>query len=227
MKSKTKTQYLRNATRLGWGEGSAKLDTERVALMNKFCKGKKILDVGCGFGVYVDYLSQKGFDAYGVDFTPEFIKKAKIGKKGKFILGRAQKLQFADNFFDTTILFDILEHGDDKKILKEAKRVTKSRIIIIVPNEVDESLSNTGVVYRHYIDKTHLKEYNPEMIKVLAHNLNLKLSYLSPVHPLNNKIIFLGLFGGPTLLKDIIRKIVFSILPLKLFPTELFAVFDK
>src|SRR3989344_2578142 len=126
MKLKTNTHYSKNATNLGWGEGSAKLDSERVALLNKFCKGKKVLDIGCGLGLYVDFLSGKGFDANGVDFTAEFIKKAKIEKKGKYYLGNAQKLKFADNFFDTTILFDILEHGDDYAILKEAKRVTKN-----------------------------------------------------------------------------------------------------
>lgn len=227
MPKDSKDYYFKKSSFLGWGERSATLDGERLKLIDKYVAGKKILDIGFGAGVYVDYLVSKGFDAYGLDFVDQFIKEAKKSKKGIFIKGEAEKLPFQDNEFDTTILFNVLEHGDDEKVLKEAKRVAKKRILVIVPKEVDRRLEQAGVIFRHYLDKSHLREYRKEDLENLAKNLGLKLTVIQPVHPLHNETIFLSLFSGPLIFKKIIRKIVFAILPKENYPTEYFAVFDK
>lgn len=223
--AKRANYYLKFSLSLGWDNNSG-LDKERLELIKKFIKGKKILDVGCGFGLYVDYLSRQGFDATGLDFVEEFIKKATL-RRGTFIKGRADKLPFRNNEFDTILLFDILEHGDDIKILEEAKRVSKERILIIVPRKVDYQLEQSGVIFRHYLDKSHIREYEEKDIEKLAKSVNLKLTYIKVVHPLYNETIFLSLFDGPIILKKIIRKIVFLLLPKKIYPTEYFAVLDK
>lgn len=226
MLNKSSNYYVESSCRLGWGEKS-QLDKERLKLLKQYIFGKKILDVGCGWGLYVDFLSSQGFDSFGVDFVSEFIDKAKKTKRGIFVKGKAEKLPFQSNFFDTVCLFNILEHGDDIKMLEEAKRVSKKRILVIVPRQVDWELEKAGVVFRHYIDKTHLREYKENDLKNLAKSLGLKLTHLQTVHHLNNKIMFIALFKGPALLRDIVRKIVFGILPKTTYPTEYFAVFEK
>lgn len=228
-KSKTfsKNYFLKNSTTLGWGETSAVLDKERAELLKKYLIGKKILDVGCGLGVYVDYICSLGLEGFGVDIVDEFIKKNKVNKKGEFIKGAAEKLPFEDDFFDTVILFDILEHGDDLKILEEVKRVSKKRIILIVPREVDTKLSNSGVIFRHYLDKTHLREYKEEDFKKLAGQTGLNLIHIQPVHKIVNKLVFIALYKGPVLLRDIIRKMADFILPNEEYYTEFFAVFER
>lgn len=142
-------------------------------------------------------------------------------------MGKAEKLPFANLQFDTVILFNILEHGDDIKILKEAKRVTKKRILAIVPRIVDETLEKSGIIFRHYLDKSHQKEYTEKDFKYFARLANLRLTHLEKVHPLYNETIFLALFGGSIFFKKVIRKLVFAILPKKNYPTEIFAVFEK
>ena len=227
MTKKSSGYYLDSAARFGWGEESAKLDKERVALLINFIDGSKVLDVGCGSGIYVDYLSSLGYQVWGLDFVEKFIEGEKKNKKGNFVKGTAEKLPFEDNLFDTVFLFDILEHGDDKKILQQAKRVTSKRIIIIVPRVVDKELEQSGVIFRHYLDKSHLREYSEDDVKSLIKMVGLKLIYLKQVHPLYNETVFAALFRGPVLLKKIIRKIVLSILPIHQYPTEYFAVLEK
>lgn len=223
---KSAKYYMKTAQYLGWGE-DAKLDKERILLIDQFVLGKKILDVGCGFGLYVDFLSSKNFDATGVDFVSSFIEKAKRSKKGRFLQAPADKLPFRENQFDTTFLFDVLEHGDDKKILTESKRVTKKRILVIVPKKVDFKLEQSGIVFRHYLDKSHLREYERGDLQILAKETGLKLITLKEIHPLYNESIFLSLFAGPQILKKVIRELVFLILPKVAYPTELFALFEK
>lgn len=227
MAKKDPSFYKKHWEALGWGERSAKLDKERVKLLHKYLVGKKILDIGCGSGIYVDYLSSQGFNCTGVDFVKEFIDQATKAKKGQFIKASAENLPFKDNEFDSTYLFDVLEHGDDVKILKEAKRVTKKRLLVIVPKTVDDRLSDSGVIFRHYIDKSHLREYQKEDFQELARHADLKLSHVEPIHPLYNEAIFMALFDGPILWKKIIRKLVLFLLPEKKYPTEYFAVFER
>lgn len=219
--------YANHAHKLGWGEDSALLDKQRVKLLEKYIEGEKVLDVGCATGIYTNYLSKKGFKAYGIDFVSEFIVQAqKKFKKAEFKKGSVEKIPFPDKFFDDTYLFDILEHGDDLKILKEAKRVTKKKILVIVPRAVDRELEQAGIVFRHYIDKSHLREYQEEDFNILAEKVKLKLDYLVPIHNLYIDTIFFSLFSGNKVLKKIVRKLVLFLLPAKKYPTEYFAVFS-
>lgn len=226
MPKKSSGYYLKAASSLGWGERSANLDRERITLLKEFVKGEKVLDVGCGYGFYVDFLTNLGFNSYGVDFVKEFIQNAAENKKGKFVLGSAEKLPFKDKQFDTVILFNILEHGDDKKILQEAKRVAAKRIIVIVPRQVDEELKQSGVIFRHYLDKSHLREYKFEDLKNVAKETGLKVTDLRAVHPLYNETIFSALFGGNLIFKKIIRKIVLLTLTKNRYYTEIWATLD-
>jgi len=219
--------YAKKAPYLGWGEEGQKLDKQRLQLLEKYIVGKKILDIGCGLGFYTDYLSKQGHDSWGVDFVTDFINQAKKSRQGNFVLGKAEQLPFEDNSFDTVILFDILEHGDDKVFLSEAKRVSRKRVLLIVPRQVDSVLEKSGVIFRHYLDKSHLREYQEEDLYSLSKQVNLKLKYLEPVHSLYNETIFLVLFKGPLLLKKFIRKIVFLFLPKEDYSTEYFAVLEK
>lgn len=211
---------------LGWGENSV-LDKERLKLIDEYVSNGSILDIGCGFGLYVDYIASKGLSATGVDFVPEFIKMAKVKKKGNFVKAKVEKLPFAENEFDTSILFDVLEHGDDKKILMEAKRVSKKKLLVIVPRKIDTELEKTGLIFRHYLDKSHIREYDEEDLKRLGKITNLKLVYIRKIHPINCESVFLHLFNGSVFLKKLIRRIAFLLLPKANYPTEFFAVFEK
>lgn len=228
MKTLTTDEYfIKSATFLGWGGRSAVLDNERIKLIDKFVIGKKVLDIGCGYGLYVDYLKSKGYLCTGVDMVDQFLEIAKKAKLGNFVKASAENLPFKDSDFDTVLLFDILEHGDDLKFLKEARRVAKKRILIIVPRQVDAILADSGVVFRHFLDKSHLREYKWQDLENLAKKVGLKLTYKEAVHPLYNETIFLALFGGSLFIKKLIRKLVFFLLPKKRYPTEIFAVFEK
>ncbi len=100
---------------------------------------KKILDIGCGPGVYADELSKRCEEFYGVDISPEMINMAKSKKYGnaKFSIGEIENLQFKDELFDGVICVGVLEYLDNiEDAVKEIARVTKKNGIAIftVPN---------------------------------------------------------------------------------------------
>jgi len=97
---------------------------------NKFLKpGARILEGGCGRGQIVYGLKYWGYDAYGVDFAKETVKKINENFPDlKVSLQDVRNLNFPDNFFDGYWSLGVIEHfiGGYEKILEEAKRVIKT-----------------------------------------------------------------------------------------------------
>ena len=56
--------------------GEFTLTDEAVKLCG-FKKGAKLLDIGCGKGQTVEHLNNNGFDACGIDLSPDLIKAGK------------------------------------------------------------------------------------------------------------------------------------------------------
>ena len=94
---------------------------------------KSVLDIGCGTG----YFSQFHNGLYqGVDSDERYIQQAAVqygSDKRIFKVGDARKLDFPDNYFNASMIINIIHHLDDDAIitmLEEAKRVTVGQIYI-------------------------------------------------------------------------------------------------
>jgi ubiquinone/menaquinone biosynthesis C-methylase UbiE len=94
-------------------------------------KNKVILDIGCGFGwCDYDFLQRGVKEIVGLDLTNDS-KKALMkldSKKFSFVQGSALNLPFDDNYFDTVVTWEVIEHiprGKELVMLKEVKRVLK------------------------------------------------------------------------------------------------------
>lgn len=100
----------------------------------KNIEGKTILDVGCGRCFLAKKLSKKyKVTASDIVIDPNLQKNcANIN----FVEAKIEKLPFKDNSFDTTICTHTLEHIIDiSQAIKELRRVTKKRLIIVVPKQ--------------------------------------------------------------------------------------------
>lgn len=87
--------------------------------------GSNILDVGCATGEYCQKLNKLGFKCAGVDVNLEYIANAKKNGIEAYVMN-GKSLDFADNSFDTVLLFEVLEHVEyPDNILREVKRVVK------------------------------------------------------------------------------------------------------
>ena len=89
----------------------------------------KVIEAGCGIGQNVYGLKQWGYDAYGIDFTKEVIKKSKEHFPNLNLLVQdARKLSFPDNYFDGYWSLGVIEHFTEgyDLIIREARRVLKN-----------------------------------------------------------------------------------------------------
>lgn len=94
-------------------------------------KDKKILDLGCGMGVWLDQFSKLTApeNVYGEDLDSEIIADL-ISRKpqyaGRVVACPAEALTFPDNFFDIVFANEVIEHvEDDRKVIEEVMRVLK------------------------------------------------------------------------------------------------------
>ena len=158
-----------------------------VAPRNK-TGGKKprILDVGCGIGVYTRFLKKEGFEAYGVDYSD-----AAIQISGQ-IKASAAALPFRDNCFDAVIAMHLIEHLTQKEVrsfLREVYRVldVSGKVFLLTPNmwNMRQLLTNKDV----FIDPTHINMFNPERLKRLLEEENfsgIRVKFKIPLLLQNN-----------------------------------------
>jgi 2-polyprenyl-3-methyl-5-hydroxy-6-metoxy-1,4-benzoquinol methylase len=172
--------YASSADSLGWGVHSGGLIPERAALLDEVIVGRRVLDIGCAHGVYVDYLAAKGIEAVGMDLVSEFLEQAlEADRDGAYVLGDALHLPFAEASFDTVLLSDVLEHlEDESQAVAELVRVARKRIIVIVPRATDEFLEQNGLVFRHHLDRTHLRTYTPASLSERFANCSVTVRLL-------------------------------------------------
>jgi ubiquinone/menaquinone biosynthesis C-methylase UbiE len=147
----------------------------RLKFSLKFVKdsdinNKKILDIGCGFGWFeYNVLKKQVKEISGIEISKEDLKAAKEinDKRLTLKVGGALKIPFNDNYFDTVVAWEVIEHIPKKtegKMFKEISRVLKKNGVFYLSTPYDSLLSKYLdpawwlIGHRHY-SKKRLKEF--------------------------------------------------------------------
>ncbi len=130
-----------DAARLGhpsyvWRAGQER----RLALVRKWARldGARILDAGCGVGMYTGQFRRFSPHVTGVEVDPSVAAQAAARLPG-IVLAPAEALPFADGSFDVVFSHEVIEHvTDDAAAASEMVRVTApgGRIVLFCPNRL-------------------------------------------------------------------------------------------
>jgi len=98
--------------------------------------GEKILDAGCGTGIFTtDFLTEKS-QVVGLDISRQMLKhamKTSSGRSFSKVQGDMLYLPFVDNYFDKSVSITALEFVEDaKSAIDELIRVTRPGGYIVV-----------------------------------------------------------------------------------------------
>ncbi len=118
-------------------EGQFALDREvrllQAVLAGWPRRGHKLLEIGCGTGLFLEMLYQMGLDVTGIDNSPEMIMVARkrLANRAELQLCNGELMPFADNEFDYSFLWSVLEFTEDPNaMLAEAARVAEKGLLI-------------------------------------------------------------------------------------------------
>jgi SAM-dependent methyltransferase len=96
----------------------------------------KVLENGCGIGMYVEQLERRGAAVTGLEY--DFERAAQARRRSHAIVNAAgERLPFADQSFDLILSHEVIEHvHDDGAAVAEMVRALKpgGRLVLFCPN---------------------------------------------------------------------------------------------
>lgn len=114
-------------------------DLRRYHMVKELCRNKKVLDFGCGFGGFLDYIKEVTDGCIGVELGKD--ERNHLCSNG---IRCAKEIEECKEQFDIITLFHVLEHLSNprKWLFKFSKYLKKEGLLIIeVPNANDALLS--------------------------------------------------------------------------------------
>lgn len=137
----------------------------------QFQAGHRVLELGCGTGMFLAYLAAKGVEDFlGVDHDPNLAAHIPQSARAHFrYADLAALIEEADGpHYDRVVMLDVLEHFDAERALAlleglKARMARGAKLVVKVPN----AASPWGQQYQ-WGDLTHRAAYTPLSLGQLA-----------------------------------------------------------
>jgi len=159
----------------------------RCQLALKELVGKRVLDVGCGYGSFCILFAKAGYKVVGLDISPVYIKLAKelmrkhgIQDRVTLVQGFAEDMEFEDEQFDSVFVGDLFEHVQEpERVMEECLRVVKPRGRVILSTPYKDSFRDP--LHLHKWDVKQFKEKVIEPFKDKIKNVRLEIVGKPPI----------------------------------------------
>jgi SAM-dependent methyltransferase len=149
---------------------------------------KTILDVGCGQGEPIQFINRSGkYFTVGLDAFAPYLKQCRENRiHNAYVQADVRQLPFADNYFDSVICLEVLEHLEKEEgilFLNELERVASRQVICSTPvGDYKQDIFDNNPYQEHkYIwNPDEMKEKGYKVKGVGLRNLGGKAGVQSP-----------------------------------------------
>lgn len=233
---------LRGEPSYVWRDGQKR----RLNMIEKFAGERmqgKVLENGCGVGMYVEKMTALGANVTGLEFDFERAHDAKVNSE-KIINAAGEFLPLPASTFDLILSHEVIEHvQDDRSAIAEMVRVMKvgGRAVIFCPNR-GYPVETHGIFWngKYYFGNKLFVNYLPQVwrdklaphVRVYSRRDMQKLFEGLPVKFIERTIIF-GAYDNIIARTGIFGKIIRAVLqfmeatPLKILGLSHFWVVEK
>lgn len=139
----------------------------------------RVLDIGCGNGLFINSLKKNGWDVYGIDISEKSVNFARNTLNLKNVKqGDVENISYPKSFFDVIVMNHVIEHVyDPNKLFLNASKILKPDGIMIVttPNIRSINFSIFGQDWFPLETPRHLTLFSPQSMTKLAKNSGLKI----------------------------------------------------
>jgi ubiquinone/menaquinone biosynthesis C-methylase UbiE len=103
--------------------------------------GARVVDLGCGSGIFTHLLARKGYDCAGLDISGKLLEAGRAKHPHiPFVQGDIEKLPFAAQSFDGALLSGVVHHFPDPSLCAaEVFRILRpgGRFVAFDPNRMN------------------------------------------------------------------------------------------
>jgi ubiquinone/menaquinone biosynthesis C-methylase UbiE len=148
----------------------------------------RILDIGCGGGKFIKYLSQKSenFQLYGLDHSKEMIdltshlnKEAINQNRLKLIVGSVVGIDINDNSLDLVTAFETVQFWTDlNKAFSEIYRILDNNGEFLIINRYPKEGTKWWELANLKSEKDYLKKFENNKFKDISIDLNYKNGWI-------------------------------------------------
>jgi 2-polyprenyl-3-methyl-5-hydroxy-6-metoxy-1,4-benzoquinol methylase len=145
---------------------------------------EKVLDMGCGHGLFSTWMAKRGntqicfdVDPSNVKFTNLALRGLGLSKRSECIVASISSLPFKDNSFGIALCMEVLEHvPDDEEAILEIQRILapKGALILTTPSKVQEFPSKSDEKYAKLWGHVR-RGYTPETLIEMLDNAGLEV----------------------------------------------------
>lgn len=101
------------AERLNKQPQYARIAREIRSILSARDRPLRLLEVGCGFGYFLDVAFEEGFDVTGLEFNAHAVERLRRKYAFPILSGRLEDATLPDQSLDTAVMFDVIEHLRD------------------------------------------------------------------------------------------------------------------
>lgn len=175
---------------------------DKVEIISRYISGSmgRVMDLGCGDGAYMYYLSKSCKEIYGIDADYDAIRLARTKFQDRYAENCfCYQAPFSkiptqevggDQSFDLIYSMDVIEHlPQPKELLDVSKKFLKKGGTLIIGTPL--------FVSKELISPYHVTEYSkPEIRSILKDRCNLLNEHIVPMERKDGKVYEEGFYIG-------------------------------
>ncbi|MFA5173400.1 MAG: class I SAM-dependent methyltransferase [Candidatus Paceibacterota bacterium] len=168
-----------------------------IEIVNSKAPGNRIIDIGCGFGSFLHYCQEKGYDAFGLDPSFQAIKNARESGLNVVRSHIEELNSVVQEKFHTAVLLGVLEHLLEPNVILQNINnilVDNGLLIVRVPNEFN--VLQTIANQEYHLDEwwvtapVHINYFTVSTLVKLIESVGFKVILKESTFPLEMFILF-------------------------------------